>query len=96
MTTVWTFLSNHTHVLLCLAMDGDARIRDVADRVGLTERAVQRIITELEEAGTIERQRIGRRNHYVIHREIPFRHPLESTHSVGELLEVLLKNRADA
>jgi hypothetical protein len=86
----WTFLSNHTHVLLCLAVDDDVRVRDVAEEVGITERAVQRILAELEEAGTVERQRIGRRNHYTLNLDVPLRHPLEAHHTVGELLALLL------
>jgi len=85
----WSFLSNHTHVLLCVSIDGDLRVRDVAARVGITERAVQRILAELEDAGTIERERVGRRNHYTINPDIHLRHPLEQHHTVGELLELL-------
>ena len=86
---VWTFLSNHCHVLLCLAQEPDIRIREVAERVGITERAVQRIIGELEDAGIIDRERDGRRNHYVIHGELALRHPLEAHHTVGELIALL-------
>lgn len=85
----WTFLSNHLHVLLCLAQDPDVRIREVAGRVGITERAVQRIVGELEESGIVERERDGRRNHYLIHGEISLRHPLEAHHTVGELIALL-------
>jgi predicted transcriptional regulator len=62
----WTFLSNHAHVLVCLARDPDARMREVAARVGITERAVQRIIGQLESLGVIAKIREGRRNHYEI------------------------------
>ena len=85
----WTFLSNHCHVLLCLAQEPDIRIREVAQRVGITERAVQRIVGELESGGIIDRERDGRRNHYVIHGDIPLRHPLEAHHTVGELIALL-------
>lgn len=82
----WTFLSNHAHVLVCLARDPDARLRDIAQAVGVTERAVHRIVTELEEAGVIERMRDGRRNHYEIYPDANLRHPLEETCTVKALL----------
>lgn len=85
----WTFLSNHAHVLLCLAGDSDLRIRDIAGRVGITERAVARILTELEEAGFIQRVRQGRRNHYEIDGSQHLRHPIEARHTVEELLRAL-------
>jgi len=85
----WTFLSSHTHVLLCLARDPDMRLRDVADSVVMTERGVHRIITELEAAGVVERAREGRRNHYEVHPGVVLRHPSESTFTVGTLLESL-------
>ncbi len=83
----WTFLSNHAHVLVCLARDPKSRLRDVADRVGITERAVQRIVAELEEAGYITRTREGRQNRYQIHRNQPLRHIIEMRHTVGDLLD---------
>ncbi len=86
----WTFLSNHAHVLVCLARDPDARLREVAERVGITERAVHRIITELEEGGVIRRSRSGRRNHYDIDLSATMRHPLEAECTVGSLLGPLL------
>lgn len=82
----WTFLTNHAHVLLCLASDPDARLRDVADRVGITQRAVQHILADLEAAGAITRERVGRRNRYAVHAGVSLRHPLEAAHTVGELL----------
>ena len=85
----WHFLSNHMHVLLCISAGPDLRLREVAAQVGITERAVQRIVSELEEAGIVTRSREGRRNHYEIHGDLPLRHPLESHHSVGELIELL-------
>lgn len=90
----WTFFSNHGHVLVCLARDPDARLRDVAQAVGITERAVQKIVADLEAAGVVERERDGRRNHYRLHTERPLRHPIEAHRSVGALLAVLL-DRAD-
>ncbi|MEM7138604.1 MAG: winged helix-turn-helix domain-containing protein [Myxococcota bacterium] len=85
----WTFLSNHSHVLVTIARDPDIRVREIASAVGLTERAVQRILGELEEAGALVRMRHGRRTHYEIRRDLPLRHPIESTHSVGELLRLV-------
>jgi DNA-binding MarR family transcriptional regulator len=85
----WTFLSNHSHVLLCIARDPDVRVREIAQAVGITERAVHRILGELEEAGVIARTREGRRTHYEIHEDFPLRHPIEAKHSVGELLRLV-------
>ncbi len=86
----WTFLSNHAHVLVCLALDPDARLRDVAARVGITERAVQKIVGDLEDAGVILRERSGRRNSYRLDVNVPLRHSLESHRSVGALLSLVL------
>lgn len=86
----WTFLTNHSHVLFCLAADPEIRLRDVADRVGITERAVQRIVTELEDSGYIKRQRQGRRNTYEVHDHRPLRHPIESHRNVADLLQLIL------
>jgi DNA-binding MarR family transcriptional regulator len=86
----WTFLSNHAHVLVCLAMDNDARLRDVAQSVGITERAVQKIVSDLEEAGVLVRERSGRRNSYRLNLEAPLRHALESHKTVGVLLSLVL------
>lgn len=82
----WTFLSNHSHVLILLDRDPSTVLRDVALKVGITERAVQRIIADLEANGFIEREKIGRQNHYKIKRNRPLRHPIESHRSIGELL----------
>ena len=86
----WTFLSNHAHVLLCIAQDPEARMRDVADLVGVTERAVQRIVAELEEAGYLRRERDGRRNRYEVLGHLPLRHPIERHRAVSALLELVL------
>ena len=86
----WTFLTNHAHVLLCLAMDPDARMRNVAERVGITERAVQKIVADLEEGGYLTRSRSGRRNRYEIHSGQPLRHPLERHRTVDALLALAL------
>lgn len=84
----WTFLSNHGHVLLSVADDPDARIRDIAERVGITERAAQLIIGDLVEAGYVTRTRVGRRNSYRIAAERPFRHPAESGRNVDDLVAI--------
>jgi len=85
----WTFLSNHSHVLVCLAAEPDIRVRDVAARVGITERAVQRIVTDLVEAGVLMRLREGRRNHYQIERKASLRHSIEKHCTVGDLLTLI-------
>jgi DNA-binding Lrp family transcriptional regulator len=90
----WTFLSNHAHALMCIAEDPDVRMRDIADSVGITERAAQRIVADLVEAGYVSRRRIGRRNTYTVHPNAPLRHPLESEHTIGELLDVLVPSYA--
>jgi len=82
----WTFLTNHAHVMVCIAQDPDARGRDIAGRVGITERAVQAIIADLVADGYVTRERRGRRNHYRLHAGAPLRHPLEAEYSIGELL----------
>ncbi len=87
---VWTFLSNYAHVLVCLARDPDATLRQIADGVGVTERAVHRIVSELEAASVITISREGRRNHYEIDLSAPLRHPLEEAKDVGDLLVALL------
>ena len=90
----WTFLSNHAHVLVCLALDPDARLRDVALSVGITERAVQKIVSDLEEGGVIVRERTGRRNSYRLDLDVPLRHALESHKTVGTLLSLVLDRAA--
>ena len=85
----WTLLSNHGHVLVCIANDPHMRLRDVAEQVGITERAVQRIILDLEKAEMLRREREGRRNRYRINAQQPLRHPLEQHHTVGELVEAV-------
>ncbi len=87
--TRWTFLTNHTHVLILLGRDPSMVLREVASRVGITERAVQRIIADLEEGGILEREKIGRKNHYKIHRSRKLRHPIERHRSIGALLQAL-------
>lgn len=85
----WTFLSNHTHVLVCIARDEAMPMRAIADFVGVTERAVQRIVGELVDEGFLVRERQGRRNVYKIQAQRPLRHPLEARTTVQELLDLL-------
>jgi predicted ArsR family transcriptional regulator len=85
----WTFFTNHAHVLHCVARDPGARIRDIAAQVGITERAAQRIVADLVEAGYLEREREGRRNRYRVHPELPLRHPVERGRPVGDVLRVI-------
>lgn len=86
----WTFFSNHSHVLFCLAREPDARLREVAERVGITERAVQKIVADLVDAGVLTRRREGRRNHYTVHVGVRLRHAVESHRTVGDLLRLVL------
>ena len=88
----WSFFSNHAHVLVALADQPGARMRDLADRIGITERSVQRIVADLEAGGLIERHREGRRNAYVLHLDQPLPHPLETDLELSRLIEV---TRAD-
>lgn len=85
----WTFLTNHSHVLILLAKNPLMVLRAVASEVGITERAVQRIIADLEEAGVIERQRVGRQNQYRVRTNVPLRHPIESHCTVGDLVGII-------
>lgn len=85
----WTFLTNHAHVLLCVSRNPDILLREVAQRVGITERAAQQIMADLVGEGYVIRDRVGRRNHYVVVPQRPFRHAIERDHAIGELLAVL-------
>ena len=87
----WTFLTNHAHVLICIAEQPDIRIRDIAVRVGITERAAQRIVADLAEAGYVVRKRVGRRNEYEVNKDVPLRHPQQAHRSVGEIVKALTK-----
>lgn len=89
----WTFLTNHSHVLLCIASDPDVLLREVAARVGITERATQRIVAELEAAGYLSHEKVGRRNRYQVHPEMPLRHPIEDHLEIGALISVVTENR---
>ena len=86
----WTFLTNHAHVLLCIAREPEVRMRDVAHLVGITERAVQRIVADLEQAGYVERIRNGRRNRYEVRADLPLRHPIERHERVSSLITLVL------
>ena len=85
----WTFLTNYAHVLIAIDRDPDLRQRDIALAVGITEGAVQKIVHELERGGYVTHERVGRRNHYTVDRDMPLRHPLEGHHTVGDLLDSL-------
>jgi len=92
----WTFLTNHSHVLILLHKNPDIILREVALAVGVTERAVQRIIQELEADGFVERERIGRRNHYRVLVDQPLRHPIERHRSIGDLLNLVASDTPTA
>jgi DNA-binding IclR family transcriptional regulator len=87
----WTFLSNHAHVLICIAQQADIRLSEVADLVGIRERSVHRIVHELSESGYISVSKVGRNNVYEVHLELPLRHPLEASHSIRAIVAPLLK-----
>jgi DNA-binding IclR family transcriptional regulator len=91
----WTFLTNHAQVLLAIAQNPDVRLRDVSRHVGITERATQRIVVDLVEAGYVDRRRIGRRNHYTINPKVEMRHAAQEGQPIGQLLNLLeLQGRA--
>lgn len=85
----WTFLTNHAQVLLCIARNPRITAKEIAATVGITERAVQRLLHDLEEADYISRFREGRQNYYEIHPDRPMRHPAQHGHAVRELLDLL-------
>jgi DNA-binding Lrp family transcriptional regulator len=86
----WDFLTNHAHVLICVARDPGIRLRDIAGAVGITERAAHRILSELVDDGYVVRERQGRRNRYQVKAKLPLPHPLAEQRAVGDLLEVLV------
>lgn len=88
----WTLFSNYGHVLVCLSRNREARLRDVAAMVGITERAVQKIVADLEDGGVLTRRRDGRRNRYELHPSVPLRHPIEAHCSVGDLMRMVLEH----
>lgn len=85
----WTFLTNHTHVLLCLAQSGSLTARELSLRIGITERSVQAILADLIADEYLTKSKVGRRNSYTINPQGRLRHPLESAHTVGELIDAL-------
>lgn len=89
MSNSWTFLTNHTHVLVCIARDPHVTMREMAEHVGVTERAVQRIVRDLVGAGHVESRRDGRRNTYRVRADGHLRHPLESSTDLRSLLDAL-------
>jgi predicted transcriptional regulator len=91
----WTLLSNHGHVLVCLALDPEVRMRDIATQVGITERAVQIIIRDLIEAGLVTATKVGRRNRYTLVRSQTFRHPLEANVHIGAFTDLVRAGRPD-
>jgi DNA-binding MarR family transcriptional regulator len=86
----WDFLTNHAHVLVCVARDPGIRLREIAAAVGITERAAHRIVSELVDEGYVVRERQGRRNRYQVKTKLPLRHPLAEEREVGDLLQVLV------
>jgi hypothetical protein len=88
-TTTWVFLTNHAHVLLCVARDPQARARDIAESVGITERATQRILSELIAEGYLTRIKVGRRNRYTVNRRGHLRHPIFQEFEIGPLIDLL-------
>jgi predicted transcriptional regulator len=85
----WNFLTSHTQVLLCLERNPNVRMRDIAETVGITERAAQRIVTDLVDTGYVKRERVGRRNHYAIDRSVHMRHRSQWNREIGDLLDLL-------
>lgn len=85
----WTFLTNHAHVLLCVAHDPDLRLRDISEAVGITERAAQLILADLITDGYVIRTKVGRRNHYAVNHAAPMRHPLYKDREIRPLIELL-------
>lgn len=85
----WTIFSNHAHVLVCIARNPEETVREIARKVGITERAVQRIIGDLEEAAVIRREKNGRNNSYTLSLDRPLRHPLEANTTIAEVIRVI-------
>jgi hypothetical protein len=91
----WHFVTKYSHVLVCIAADPSARLRDIAETVGVTERRAAQLVRDLEEAGYLTKTRTGRRNQYQVHDELPLRHPLHRHHTVGELIRFLQAPASD-
>ena len=94
-STTWVFLTNHANVLLCVAQDSDARARDIAERVGITERAAQRILSDLVAEGYVSKVKVGRRNRYTVDRKGHLRHPNFQDVEIGPLIDMLQRGHAD-
>jgi Mn-dependent DtxR family transcriptional regulator len=86
---LFRFLTNHAHVLVCISADPNARLRDIAERVGITERTAAQIVTDLEQTGYLTKTRDGRRNQYEVHEDLPLRHPEHQHRTVGDLIRFL-------
>jgi DNA-binding IclR family transcriptional regulator len=93
--TGWHFVTNHTQVLLCISTNPDIRLRDIATRVGITERSAQRIVADIVAEGYVMRQRMGRRNQYAINREKEMRHPEQFGLEIGPLLDLLRRETGE-
>lgn len=87
----WTFLTNHGHALICIARDPTVRLREIAAQLGVTERTAQALVNDLVEAGYVHRVRVGNRSRYAVRSDLPFRHPVERDHDVGDLVELLAR-----
>lgn len=85
----WTFLTNHGHVMVCIAQDHNIRLSEIGQKVGIGERAVHRIVHDPIEAGYLTSTKVGRRNTYQVDLDRPLRHPLESSHRLGAILDPL-------
>ena len=88
-SSTWAFLTNHTHVLVCLNREPMMTVRNLAIQVGVTERSVQRILSDLEASGVVTRTKDGRCNRYEVNQNFQLRHPLESHHNLSDLLEAI-------
>ena len=84
----WTFLTNHSHVLLCIVQNPQIRLSEIAERVGVQERTAFAIVSDLANEGYLSKVRVGRRNEYIVHPELPFRHPIERTAEIRQLLAI--------
>lgn len=91
--SAWTFFTNHGHVLVCIAQNPDIRIAEIADLVGIGERAAHRIVSELVEEKYVVRKKDGRRNLYSVDYTQHLRHPLEAGHTIGEIFKILARKR---
>jgi DNA-binding transcriptional regulator PaaX len=86
----WAFLTNHANVLLCVAREPDTRLRHIAERIGISERATHRIVCDLIEAGYLTKHRLGRRSYYEVHADAPLRDPCQGDRQVADLFQALL------